>query len=84
MNDKSVKEIVEISKKIPCEKTIEEQVSIMEEYTECYKKYSDVSVARREIECLKVLFPRMFRKIEDKDLVVGRSDILPIGFGCVT
>ena len=34
MNDKSVKEIVEISKKIPREKTIEEQVSIMEEYTE--------------------------------------------------
>lgn len=84
MNDKSVKEIVEISKKIPCEKSLEEQIIIMEEYTECYKKYSKASAARREVECMKVLFPRMFRHIEDTDLVVGRSDILPIGFGCVT
>ena len=30
MNDKSVKEIVEISKKIPCEKTIEELKSQLE------------------------------------------------------
>lgn len=84
MNNKNVKEIVEISKKIPCEKSLEQQIEIMEEYTECFKKHSNDSLAKREIECLKVLFPRLFRKIEDKDIIVGRSDTLPIGFGCVT
>lgn len=84
MNDKSVAEIVEISKKIPCKKSIREQIEIMEQYTECYKTNSGRSIARREIECLKVLFPRLFREIEDSDIIVGRSDVLPIGFGCVT
>ena len=84
MNNKNVAEIVEISKKIPCEKTIEEQIEVMEQYTETYQKYSGHSQAKREIECLKVLFPKMFREIEDTDIIVGRSDVLPIGFGCVT
>jgi len=30
------------------------------------------------------LFPRLFRKIESTDIIIGRSDVLPIGFGCVT
>lgn len=84
MNNKNVAEIVEISKKIPCEKSIEEQIEIMEQYTETYRKFSDQSLARREIECLKVLFPKLFRKIESTDIIIGRSDVLPIGFGCVT
>jgi pyruvate-formate lyase len=84
VNNKNVAEIVEISKKIPCEKTIEEQIEVMEQYTETYQKYSGHSQAKREIECLKVLFPKMFREIEDTDIIVGRSDVLPIGFGCVT
>lgn len=84
MNNKNVAEIVEISKKIPCEKSIEEQIEIMEQYTETYRKFSDQSSARREIECLKVLFPKLFRKIESTDIIIGRSDVLPIGFGCVT
>jgi pyruvate-formate lyase len=84
MNDKSVAEIVEISKKIKCEKSVEEQIEIMELYTECHKKNSCFSTERREIECLKILYPRLFRSIEDNDLVVGRVDALPIGFGCVT
>ena len=84
MNDKSVAEIVEISKKIPCCKTLEEQVEIMEQYTDTYIQYSDRSVFRREVECLKVLYPKVFRPIEETDLVIGRSDVLPIGFGCVT
>ena len=83
-NDKSVPEIVEISKKIPCCKSLEEQVEIMEAYTETFRKNSDKSVARREVECLKILFPKMFRPIEKQDLVIGRSDVLPIGLGCVT
>ncbi|MDF1493159.1 pyruvate formate lyase family protein [Caproiciproducens sp. CPB-2] len=84
MNDKSVAETVEISKKIECEKPLEEQIQIMEEYTECHRVHSECSVSRREVECLKVLYPRLFRHIEDQDLVVGRLDALPIGFGCVT
>lgn len=84
MNNKNVAEIVEISKKVPCEKSIEEQIEIMEQYTETYREFSDQSLARREIECLKVLFPKLFRKIESTDIIIGRSDVLPIGFGCVT
>ena len=83
-NDKSVAEIVEVSKKIPCCKPLAEQIEIMEAYTDAFIKYSGQSAARREIECMKVLFPRMFRPMEPEDLIVGRSDVLPIGFGCVT
>lgn len=81
---------VEQSKKIPCCKSLEEQLEIMEEYTAVHKKYSpDESqerhgIERREIECLKVIFPRLFRPIQDCDLIAGRLDFLPIGFGCVT
>ncbi|WP_367566258.1 pyruvate formate lyase family protein [Lacrimispora sp.] len=84
MNNKNVAEIVEISKKIPCEKSIEGQIEIMEQYTETYQRFSGQSLAKREIECLKVLFPKLFRKIESTDIIIGRSDVLPIGFGCVT
>lgn len=77
-------EIVEVSKKIPCCKPLAEQIEIMEAYTDAFIKYSGQSAARREIECMKVLFPRMFRPMEPEDLIVGRSDVLPIGFGCVT
>ena len=80
-NDKSVAEIVEVSKKIPCCKPLAEQIEIMEAYTDAFIKYSGQSAARREIECMKVLFPRMFRPMEPEDLIVGRSDVLPIGFG---
>ena len=81
---------VEQSKKIPCCKPLEEQLEIMEEYTAVHQKYStDISqgrhgIERREIECLKVLFPRLLRPIQDCDLIAGRLDFLPIGFGCVT
>lgn len=75
---------VEISKKIPCEKSLIEQLEIMEEYTSVHQKYSLLPKEIKEIECLKVLYPRLFRKIEDQDLIAGRLDFLPIGFGCVT
>jgi len=75
---------VEISKKIPCIKPLDEQLEIMELYTNTHKKYTKDQKERRELECLKVLYPRMFRPIEDVDLIAGRLDFLPIGFGCVT
>lgn len=75
---------VEVSKKIPCQKTLTEQLEIMEVYTQTHKKYSQSSLERREVECLKVLYPTMFRTIEEQDLIAGRLDFLPIGFGTVT
>ena len=75
---------VEQSKKIPCCKPILEQLEIMEAYTDAHRRFSDSTRERREVECLKVLYPRMFRPIEPQDLFAGRLDFLPIGFGCVT
>lgn len=75
---------VEVSKPIPSEKTPEEQLRIMELYTETHRRFSGRDKARREIECLKVLYPTLFRSIQPNDLIVGRLDFLPIGFGCVT
>lgn len=75
---------VEVSKKIKCEKPLLRQMEIMEQYTETHKRFSGASKERQEVECLKVLFPQMFRSIEDADLIAGRLDFLPIGFGTVT
>ena len=74
----------EVSKPIPCEKSSLEQLEIMEEYTRVHKEYTGKDKALRELNCLKVLFPRLFRTIEDTDLIAGRLDFLPIGFGSVT
>ena len=75
---------VEVSVKIPCEKSLVEQLNIMEEYTKVHRDFSGADKAIREVECLKVLYPKMFRSIEEQDLIAGRLDFLPIGFGCVT
>ena len=75
---------VEVSVKVPCEKTLEEQLAIMEAYTEAHKAHRESPKELREAACLQVLYPRLFRKIEDGDLLAGRLDFLPIGFGCVT
>lgn len=75
---------VEVSVKIPCEKSYEEQLEIMEAYTKAHKENSSKNKAIREVECLKVLLPRLFRSIETDDLIAGRLDFLHIGFGSVT
>ena len=75
---------VEICKKLPCEKTPQEQLRIMEEYTRVHKNNKNSDKAIKEVKCLKVLFPTLFRSIEETDLLAGRLDYLPIGFGCVT
>lgn len=75
---------VEVSKKIPCEKSLVRQLEIMEKYTATHQRFSDASKERREVECLKVIYPQMFRSIEKEDLFAGRLDFLPIGFGTVT
>lgn len=75
---------VEVSKPIPSEKTPQEQLQIMEAYTATHKKFTGKNKAFREVNCLKVIFPTLFRSIEEKDLFAGRLDFLPIGFGSVT
>ena len=75
---------VEVSIKIPCEKSPSEQLEIMEAYTKAHKENSGKNKAFREIACLKTIFPRLFRSIESEDLFAGRLDFLPIGFGSVT
>lgn len=61
-----------------------EQLKIMLEYTKVHSKYTDEQKLIREIECLKVLFPKVFRPMYEDDLILGRFDALPIGFGSVT
>ncbi|MGG5372150.1 pyruvate formate lyase family protein [Enterococcus sp. AZ196] len=75
---------VEVSIKLPSEKTPAEQLEIMEAYTKAHKDSEGLSKEVREINCLKVIYPTLFRSIEATDLVAGRLDFLPIGFGCVT
>lgn len=74
----------EISRKIPCEKPPLVQLEIMERYTEAHRSSAGESRFIREVRCLRVLYPSLFRKIEEGDLLAGRLDFLPIGFGCVT
>ncbi|WP_455137255.1 pyruvate formate lyase family protein [Thermophilibacter sp.] len=83
-NDKSVAEIVEVNKKIPCEKSLEEQIDLIEAYTNAHRANLSSSVTKREVACLRVLYPATFRHVEDTDLVVGRTDVMPVGLGCVT
>ncbi|SKC63683.1 pyruvate formate lyase family protein [Maledivibacter halophilus] len=61
-----------------------EQLKTMMEYTKLHSQYTDEQKLRREIECLKVLFPKVFRPMYEDDLILGRFDALPIGFGSVT
>jgi len=75
---------VEVSIPIPCEKTPQAQLSIMEAYTEAHRNSDGFDKARREINCLKTIYPVLFRSIESDDLLAGRLDFLPIGFGSVT
>jgi pyruvate-formate lyase len=75
---------VEVSKPIEAELSPLEQLELMEAYTEAYRANSGRGKARREVECLKVLYPATFRHIEPGDLIAGRLDFLPVGFGSVT
>ncbi len=75
---------VEVSKKLPCEKSVAEQLTIMERYTATHRESLSLSREQRELACLRVLYPTLLRQIEPEDLFAGRIDVLPIGFGCVT
>lgn len=49
----------EVSIKIPCEKRPQEQLEIMEEYTRVYQESLSLDKAKREINCLKVIYPTL-------------------------
>ncbi len=74
----------EVSVKIPPRMSPEEQLFLMERYTQVHKSFEGGQKELREAACLKVLYPALFRPIEDTDKIIGRMDFLPIGFGCVT
>jgi pyruvate-formate lyase len=55
-------------------------------FTDTYKKYSKISIGKREIECMRVQMPYFFCDIEKEDLFVGRRvrpaiSFLPQGNG---
>ncbi|MDR0743828.1 MAG: pyruvate formate lyase family protein [Tannerella sp.] len=75
---------VEVSKKFPCEKSLETQLAMMEQYTSVHKAFANEPKELRELACLRVLYPALFRNIAPADLIAGRIDFLPIGFGSVT
>lgn len=75
---------VEVSKKFPCEKPLVRQLEMMEQYTAMHQSCLDKPKEWREIACLRVLYPALFRNIAPNDLIAGRIDFLPIGFGSVT
>ncbi len=75
---------VEVSKKLPCQKTPAEQLALMERYTDSHRAHSGSGREQRELACLRVQYPALLRRIEPEDLFAGRIDVLPIGFGCVT
>lgn len=69
---------VEISKKFPCEKSLQEQLEIMERYTAVHRAHLEASKEMREAACLEVLYPTLFRRIQEGDRIAGRLDFLPI------
>jgi pyruvate-formate lyase len=75
---------VEVSKKFPCEKPLDKQLEIMELYTATHKAGLQDSKEARELACLRVLYPVLFRTVAPGDLIAGRIDFLPVGFGSVT
>lgn len=75
---------VEVSVKLPPELPPLEQLALMERYTEAHRASEGQPKEARELACLRVLYPALLRSIEPEDLIAGRLDFLPIGFGCVT
>lgn len=75
---------VAVAPKEPLFMRASDQIDLMVAYTNTHKKYSGQQKLLREMECLKVLFPKVFRPMYEDDLILGRYDALPIGFGSVT
>ena len=75
---------VDVNKKIPVLKTLEEQLTLMEAYSDTHYRFKGDFLSTQEVACLSHLYPALFRPIEERDLVIGRVDALAVGFGSVT
>ncbi|MHC1735814.1 MAG: pyruvate formate lyase family protein [Erysipelotrichaceae bacterium] len=75
---------VAVAPKEPLNLSDLEQLELMIRYTQTHASYREDQKFEREMACLRVLFPRVFRPMYEDDLIVGRYDSLPIGFGSVT
>ncbi len=75
---------VEVSHKLAPELPPIGQLRLMERYTQVHRAHLGKSKEEREAACLMVLYPALLRAVEPGDLIAGRLDFLPIGFGCVT
>ena len=73
MNDKSVVEQVEVNKKVECEKSLGEQLAIMEEYTRIHEKYSNGNIF-----CVTSISCPVFFYVSYDHLLVFNSLILRI------
>lgn len=58
----------------------QEQIALMERFTETYRKYSRLSPALREAHCLRVQFPAVLGGFYPQDVIAGRLGAVAIGF----
>jgi len=61
--------------------SLEELITVMEDFTAAYKENLNNHPAVREAACFKVLYPAMLLGVDEYDRIVGRADIFPIGLG---
>jgi len=54
---------------------------IERKFTQTYKNHLSSHPAIREAMCLRVLYPSIFKPIEEKDLIAGRIQYPLVGFG---
>ena len=59
---------------------IEQQIALMERFTQTYRQYSDASPALREAHCLRVQFPAVLGGFYPQDVIAGRLGAVAIGF----
>lgn len=53
-------------------------------FTKIHKKYSTVSKVKREVECLRYMFPKTFQPVENDQFTIGKLYVMPVGIGCTT
>ena len=67
---------VEVSRKIPPEMPLLDQLALMERYTAVHRDHLDAPREIREAECLRVLYPALFRSVEPEDLIAAIDDYI--------
>lgn len=53
-------------------------------FTKIHKKYSSVSKVKREVECLRYMFPKTFQSVKNDQFTIGKFYVMPVGIGCTT